>query len=126
MRYHALSLGSSATSTLPANIYETPDASKESLNLLVLIAELYNAQAISAKLIYDLIRGFIESGSTEQGVLGEREVEGLLKVLKSESLLQAAADVSQTAAHSFVATTQPVSRTSLLLSRTRSKGRSRP
>jgi hypothetical protein len=125
MRYHALSIGSSATSTLPANIYETPDASKESLNLLVLIAELYNAQVISAKLIYDLIRGFIESGSTEQGVLGEREVEGLLKVLKSESLLQVA-DVSQTAAHSFVATTQPVSRTSLLLSRTISRGRSRP
>jgi nucleolar MIF4G domain-containing protein 1 len=88
MRYHALSVGSSATSTLPANIYETPDASKESLNLLVLIAELYNAQVISAKLIYDLIRGFTDSGSSEQGVLGEREVEGLLKVIKSESLLQ--------------------------------------
>jgi hypothetical protein len=39
-----------------ANLYETPDAGKEALNLLTLIAELYNAGVIGSGLIYDLIR----------------------------------------------------------------------
>lgn len=67
------------TSVPAATIYETPDASKESLNLLTLVAELYNAGVVGPKLIYDLIRGFIDAG------LGEQEVEALLKVVKRES-----------------------------------------
>lgn len=66
------------TSVPAATIYETPDASKESLNLLTLVAELYNAGVVGPKLIYDLIRGFIDAG------LGEQEVEALLKVVKRE------------------------------------------
>lgn len=67
------------TSVPVATIYETPDASKESLNLLTLVAELYNAGVVGPKLIYDLIRGFIDAG------LGEQEVEALLKVVKREA-----------------------------------------
>lgn len=59
-----------------ATIYETPDASKESLNLLTLVAELYNAGVVGPKLIYDLIREFIDNG------LREEDVEGLLKLVK--------------------------------------------
>ena len=59
-----------------ATIYETPDASKESLNLLTLVAELYNVGVVGPKLIYDLIREFIDNG------LHETDVEGLLKLVK--------------------------------------------
>jgi hypothetical protein len=59
-----------------ATIYETPDASKESLNLLTLVAELYNVGVVGPKLIYDLIREFIDHG------LNETDVEGLLKLVK--------------------------------------------
>lgn len=68
--------------TIQATIYETPDAGKESLNLLALIAELYNAQVVGSRLIYDLIRGFLEGEGKEGEVMGEREVEGLLKILR--------------------------------------------
>jgi len=61
-----------------ATIYETPDASKESLNLLTLVAELYNVGVVGPKLIYDLIREFIDHG------LNETDVEGLLKLVKRE------------------------------------------
>ncbi|WVR06094.1 hypothetical protein IAU60_003122 [Kwoniella sp. DSM 27419] len=82
MRYHNLSSDPSVqTAKLEANIYETPDASKEALNLLTLIAELYNAQVIGSKLIYDLVRGFLEENHGEE-VMSERAVEGLLKVLR--------------------------------------------
>ncbi|WVQ82506.1 hypothetical protein IAT38_004635 [Cryptococcus sp. DSM 104549] len=85
-RYHNLSTNpsssASAPTTIQATIYETPDASKESLNLLTLIAELYNAQVVGSKLIYDLVRGFLESEGKEGEVMGEREVEGLLKILR--------------------------------------------
>ncbi|WVF70452.1 hypothetical protein IAT40_005242 [Kwoniella sp. CBS 6097] len=83
MRYHNLTTNPTAESAikLEANIYETPDASKEALNLLTLIAELYNAQVIGSKLIYDLIKGFLEAGD-EKEVMGERAVEGLLKILR--------------------------------------------
>jgi nucleolar MIF4G domain-containing protein 1 len=84
MQYHQLSASSETNprNSLAATIYQTPDASKESLNLLVLIAELYNAQVISARLIYDLIRGFVDSGSEIGEAIGEREVEGLLKIIR--------------------------------------------
>ncbi|KAJ9118524.1 hypothetical protein QFC24_006178 [Naganishia onofrii] len=60
-------------------------AGKQPLNMLTLIAELYNFQVISCRLIYDLIRGFIENivpqGTEVTGV--EFPVEGLLKVLRA-------------------------------------------
>ncbi|KAK6905960.1 hypothetical protein I203_106795 [Kwoniella mangroviensis CBS 8507] len=85
MRYQSALTGSSTNETkLEANIYETPDGSKEALNLLTLIAELYNAQVIGSKLIYDLIKGFLEGGNEKEGkeVMSERATEGLLKVLR--------------------------------------------
>ncbi len=81
LRYHALANDPSPSIILAATIYETPDASKEGLNLLVLVAELYNAGVISSRLIYDLVRSFVEGGREEE-VMGEREVEGLLKILR--------------------------------------------
>jgi nucleolar MIF4G domain-containing protein 1 len=80
-RYNDLATNGATTTQLEATIYETPDASKEALNLLTLIAELYNAGVIGSGLIYDLIRGFLGSG-TEEEVMAEREVEALLKVLR--------------------------------------------
>jgi nucleolar MIF4G domain-containing protein 1 len=63
---------------------EEEQAGKQPLNMLTLIAELYNFQVISCRLIYDLIRGFIENivpqGTEVTGV--EFPVEGLLKVLR--------------------------------------------
>ena len=55
--------------------------------MLTLIAELYNFQVISCRLIYDLIRGFIEHLVPQAGgATGvEFPVEGLLKVLRGES-----------------------------------------
>ncbi|WVW82576.1 hypothetical protein I302_104587 [Kwoniella bestiolae CBS 10118] len=84
VRYQSALTDPSSTETkLEANIYETPDGSKEALNLLTLIAELYNAQVIGSKLIYDLIKGFLEGGQTANGeVMSERATEGLLKVLR--------------------------------------------
>jgi hypothetical protein len=75
MRYKNPSSGPAPAAT----IYETPDASKESLNLLTLVAELYNVGVVGPKLIYDLIREFIDHG------LNETDVEGLLKLVKRES-----------------------------------------
>jgi len=77
-RYHALTIDPSASTPLQANLYETPDASKEALNLLTLITELYNAGVIASGLIYDLIRGFLG----DEGVMSETAVESLLKVLR--------------------------------------------
>ncbi|WWC86492.1 uncharacterized protein L201_001369 [Kwoniella dendrophila CBS 6074] len=83
LRYqNALTGSSTGANKLEANIYETPDASKESLNLLTLIAELYNAQVIGFKLIYDLIKGFLNEGNAGEEIMGEKAVEGLLKVLR--------------------------------------------
>jgi nucleolar MIF4G domain-containing protein 1 len=70
----------SANPAPAATIYETPDASKESLNLLTLVAELYNVGVVGPKLIYDLIREFIDNGLTET------DVEGLLKIVKRKLL----------------------------------------
>lgn len=71
----------SPSSAPAATIYETPDASKESLNLLTLVAELYNVGVVGPKLIYDLIREFVDHG------LRETDVEGLLKIVKRKPLL---------------------------------------
>lgn len=81
LRYHVLAGDGEISTPMEATIYETPDASKEGLNLLVLIAELYNAGVISAKLIYDLVRSFLEHDDPEE-VMGEKEVEGLLRILR--------------------------------------------
>jgi len=87
MRYNALTTISTPSTPLSATIYETPDASKEGLNLLVLIAELYNAGVVSSKLVYDLVRGVLRSGDEEE-MMDEREVEGLLKILRCSCLSQ--------------------------------------
>lgn len=78
----SLSVESQQSTTIQTTIYQTPDAGKESLNLLTLIAELYNAQVVGSRLIYDLIRGFLEGEEKDREVMGEREVEGLLKILR--------------------------------------------
>lgn len=62
------------------NLYQPNDGSKESLNLLSLISELYNAKVISSGLIYDLVRQFLSIGLEESGV------EGLLRIVKCESI----------------------------------------
>lgn len=65
---------------------EEEQAGKQPLNMLTLIAELYNFQVISCRLVYDLIRGFIDTLVPQGGVTGvEFPVEGLLKVLRCES-----------------------------------------
>ncbi|KAJ9102045.1 hypothetical protein QFC19_004973 [Naganishia cerealis] len=69
---------------------EEAQAGKQPLNVLTLIAELYNFQVISCRLIYDLIRGFIENlvpqgQEVTTGV--EFPVEGLLKVLRDGVLM---------------------------------------
>lgn len=52
---------------------------KEALNLLALIAELYNAGVIGSVLVYDLIRGFLADSAAG---IGEKAIESLLKVLR--------------------------------------------
>jgi len=56
---------------------DTEVIGKESLNLVVCIAELYNLEAVSCILIYDIIRELLREG------MGELEVELLLKILRS-------------------------------------------
>lgn len=56
---------------------------KEPSNLITLLAELYNFQVVSCVLVYDLIRKFLEGGLKD-----ERQVELLLKVVRSESLVR--------------------------------------
>ncbi|WVN89168.1 uncharacterized protein L203_104384 [Cryptococcus depauperatus CBS 7841] len=84
VRYTSLSSpdNTQKTTNIKANLYEPPDAGKEGLNLLTLVTELYNAQVIGSRLIYDLIHEFLEAGGEGDGVMGEREVEGLLKILR--------------------------------------------
>jgi hypothetical protein len=54
---------------------------KEFLNLLALIAELYNFHVTSSVLIFDLVRRFLEG----DGLRDERSVEGLLRIVRSAS-----------------------------------------
>ena len=89
LKYNALA------TQLTGTQQEQEQAGKQPLNMLTLIAELYNFHVISCRLIYDLIRGFIEHLVPQQGedaaatttTTGgvEFPVEGLLKVLRGES-----------------------------------------
>ena len=82
-RYHRLfSDPASTESHIQSTIYETPDAGKEALNLLTLIAELYNTGVIGSGLIYDLIRGFLAASPQNEEIMGEKEVEALLRILR--------------------------------------------
>ena len=49
---------------------------KECLNLAMLLSELYNFQVISCVLVYDVIRGLLDT-------LNEFDVELLLKIARS-------------------------------------------
>ncbi|BGO92639.1 hypothetical protein NBRC10512_005865 [Rhodotorula toruloides] len=56
--------------------FEGRPGSKECLNLVTFVAELYNFQVVHCGLVYDFVRVFIEGG------LGELEVELLSKIIK--------------------------------------------
>ena len=99
-QYHTLAATTSAPAaeagpSTPSTPFLASDAGKQPLNLLVLICELYNAQLVSSKLIYDLIRSFLEG----EGTMGEFEVEALLKVLRCESTSTTMADRKVVAAN---------------------------
>ena len=81
-KYHDLAKEAAATEAKDTASDEV-DTHKEAFNLLTLIAELYNAGVVGAGLIYDLVREFIGNGDE---VMGERSVEGLLKILKCECI----------------------------------------
>ena len=84
-RYHTLSRDPSKAAPIPeSTVYETPDASKESLNLLTLVAELFNAGVVGSTLIYDLVRHLLAGGTIAEP-LSEVAVEALLKILKCEA-----------------------------------------
>ncbi len=68
------------------------ETGKQPLNLLVLISELYNFQVVSCRLIYDLIREFIEALPRIGSPAGDFAVEALLKVLKGECDVDATFD----------------------------------
>ncbi len=53
--------------------------SKEPLNLIVCLAELYNFEVISCVLVYDIVRQLLKEN------IGELEVELLLKILRRMS-----------------------------------------
>lgn len=78
-RYFATIPSSTDTTTT----HSTEDAGKQALNILTLVAELYNFQVVGCLLIYDLIRGFIDD-LTEAGEGAKKDfaVEGLLKLLR--------------------------------------------
>ncbi|KAK7033227.1 MIF4G/MA4-domain-containing protein [Favolaschia claudopus] len=72
-------------STAPADVAavtnnaqnETPVVGKECSNLIVLLSELYNFQVISCVLVYDVIRGLLDTD------LSEFRIELLLKVVRN-------------------------------------------
>lgn len=69
--------------SLNDNYHHEGDAAssfRESMNLLALIGELYNAQMFSANLIFDLVRQFL--GPPDR-ILHEQHVEGLLRLLRA-------------------------------------------
>lgn len=63
------------------------EVGKKPLNLLTLISELYNFQVVGCNLLYDLIRGFIDSMTPggDGDPAAEYPVEALLKVMRCES-----------------------------------------
>lgn len=66
---------------------DTMDAvSKEPLNLIVCLAELYNFGVISCVLVYDIIRQLFKE------TIGELEAELLLKILRRTSSRASAHD----------------------------------
>lgn len=84
LRHQETSSSSVGTKTkLQETIYETPDEDKEALNLLTLLAELYNVGVIGPGLIYDFIRGIL-TRVEDDDVLSEKGTEGLLKLLRSQ------------------------------------------
>ena len=60
------------------NDTENETRGKECSNLVVLLSELYNFQVVSCLLVYDLIRGLLDSELTEF------KVELLLKIVRSK------------------------------------------
>jgi nucleolar MIF4G domain-containing protein 1 len=58
------------------NAIQDEPKGKECLNLSVLLSELYNFQVISCVLVYDVIRGLLDT-------LNEFDVELLLKIARS-------------------------------------------
>lgn len=63
--------------------FEGRPGSKECLNLVSFISELYNLQAVHCGLVYDFVRLLIESG------LGELQVELLSRIVKREPVFLA-------------------------------------
>ncbi|KAG6853988.1 hypothetical protein C0991_011851 [Blastosporella zonata] len=63
--------------TSQAAATEEEDGGKECSNLIVLLSELYNFQVISSVLVFDIIRGLLETGLSEFGV------ELLLKIVRN-------------------------------------------
>lgn len=136
MRYHNLATGKTQSAVPTSTIYETADESKEGMNLLTLIAELFNAQVISAKLIYDLVRGFLEAPAPEGEVMGEIEVERLLRILKCTCITSLVRRltaerrerklIKQVVALNSVQKTRLVSRTLSISFKTGQRARKRP
>jgi nucleolar MIF4G domain-containing protein 1 len=68
---------------------DTEVIGKESLNLVVCIAELYNLEVVSCVLIYDIVHALLKEG------MGELEVELLLKILRSASTFLITVDLTE-------------------------------
>lgn len=81
MEFGAQLLQSLVTRYLALDAQTQDETGKQPLNLLTLIAELYNFQVVACLLIYDLIRGFIDKMTATQD---EYPVEALLRVMKCE------------------------------------------
>lgn len=79
IEFGAQLLQSLVTRYLELDSQTQDETGKQPLNLLTLIAELYNFQVVACLLIYDLIRGFIEKMTATQD---EYPVEALLRVMK--------------------------------------------
>ena len=76
----AIASGTSTVDDYGEEGFEGRPGSKECLNLVSFIAELYNFQVVHCGLVYDFVRLLIESG------LGELEVELLSRIVKREPL----------------------------------------
>lgn len=81
MEFGAQLLQSLVTRYLALDAQTQDETGKQPLNLLTLIAELYNFQVVACLLVYDLIRGYIDKLTATQD---EYPVEALLRVMKCE------------------------------------------